>query len=158
MAPGNCYDIIVEGWSNEEGAYTLSVTCEATIPLACGTVFEGSTSNSSSSGGVWHGFCPNVFTTAMISACGTQLDSILHVLGPDVDMTSTDDGSCSAVLVAGMSPESCYDIVVGGYNGTDGGYNLSVTCNESMPVTCGMFLQGSIVGQPSHIGHPSGEA
>eukprot|EP00971_Amphidinium_carterae_P114171 2262602-Amphidinium_carterae.1 len=41
-------------------------------------------------------FCPDNYSIVTLNTCGSQIDTVLYVMGPYINVTSDDDGNCGA--------------------------------------------------------------
>ncbi|GIV35221.1 MAG: hypothetical protein KatS3mg031_2756 [Chitinophagales bacterium] len=120
--PGVQYLILVHGFQNESGSFTLSVNCEpvtatndlctSAIPIGCGDTITGSTadatpdaapfcSTSNTAPGVWYRYTGDgSFVTASLCNAGTNYDTKLSVYTGDCtsllcEVGNDDDSGCS---------------------------------------------------------------
>ena len=86
---GECYDIIVGGYSNGEGTYSLSIECFNFIDVTCGSKVSNSTVGSR--GGINHHlFCPTQTGRVEASTCGSSFETEIQTNGTVRDSNCAD--------------------------------------------------------------------
>jgi hypothetical protein len=159
------YWVVLAGYDNSAGAYTLTVSCPITVvgDVACGETRSGNTSASVSSVGHaapdnwWRMIAPRdgMYT---FDTCGSNYDTWVHVytrvgesVGPQV--SSCDDcGDCdiNAVLDTTLDAGD-YWVVIDGFASNSGVYSLSVTCpstgqTNGGDIACMQTVTGNTTG------------
>jgi len=172
---GEEYTIVLDGFGTGTGDYNIAITCpdddsdpatssaptddsdpcdSTIIELECGVVQTGSTVNSC------NGVQSFMFTasTSMktISACGSQYDTIMSIYDSNNNLiTSNDDsgnngcGYQSLLENVPLMIGAEYIVVLSGWDGQVGTYNMELTCEEPTPcdsiinIACGDVLTGS---------------
>jgi hypothetical protein len=157
-AAGQTYFILVQGYNGAVGSFDLAVTCEAVnedlcegaLPIACGETLSGSTASATedtaeecgtpiTSAGVWYSL-EGVDAQITVTTCpDNQYDTKLNVYSGSCDALECVGGNddiangvyCSQVVFDGNAGTTYY-ILVQGYDGETGDFDLSVTC-----VSCG---------------------
>ena len=147
--------------ANEDEEYNASNTTGTLV--ACGSMVSGSSLDfGNTARDVKFLFCPNVSGRVRISSCGSDVDTRLHVRGPDVDVFCDEDcGSCGRQAEVTVDVENglCYEIHLRGQVFFRGEYMLSLTCSPPIgALACGSTVSGSTVGLPDTMGHPAGDA
>lgn len=153
---GVTYYILVQGYNDETGPFDLSVTCagitadqcQGALPIACGEIMQGSTVDATednapfcgtgiSAPGVWYSFFGNGGQMSISTCPDEEYDTKLNVYtGPCnalVCLAGNDDASpgvyCSTVTFASTDGVE-YFVLVQGYDGEVGPFNLSLSCPE----------------------------
>lgn len=157
-AAGQTYYILVQGYNGAVGSFDLAVTCEGVnedlcegaLPIACGETLSGTTENATEDGveecgtaitssGVWY-VLDGVDAQIAVTTCpDNQYDTKLNVYSGSCDALECVDGNddiaqgvyCSQVVFSGEAGTTYY-ILVQGYDGATGDFDLAVTC-----ATCG---------------------
>eukprot|EP00438_Fugacium_kawagutii_P016750 Skav228883 [mRNA] locus=scaffold2395:209673:210761:+ [translate_table: standard] len=162
MNSSECYVVLIDGYDGDEGPYELSISCGFVQPLTsttstttrallseselqnvtCGSKRTGSTVGlpnvvGSQAGNAGFLFCPNQTGLAEISTCGSSFDTWLYVFGPQVAYSCDDCGDCGVQTVAQIEVNSseCYVVLIDGYDGDEGSYELSISCGFVQPLT-----------------------
>ena len=86
---GECYDIIVGGYSNGEGTYSLSIECFNFIDVTCGSKVSNSTVGSRG-GKNHHLFCPTQTGRVEASTCGSSFETEIQTNGTVRDSNCAD--------------------------------------------------------------------
>jgi hypothetical protein len=164
--PAVDYFILVQGYNGLTGTFTLSVACvdlspdlcEGAAPLACGQTIPGTTSNSTddlvetcgttiSAPGVWFTFEGEgdqvTLTTCPAPSYDTKLNVFSGSCGDPVCVIGNDDtpgsGTCSTVSFD-AEVGTTYFVLVQGYNGQTGTFDLVRTCQS-----CGSPTEVNVV-------------
>lgn len=145
------YYILVHGFGSATGDYELEMIgdpnnddCANAIPIACGDVVSGNTSQatpdgapfcgtSNSAPGVWYKLPGNTGQLVTASLCGSAYDTKLSVY----------EGSCGNLICVGGNDDACgfqseiqfastsgtdYYILVHGFGSSVGNFDLAITC------------------------------
>merc|ERR1719493_112048 len=154
---GMDYTIVLRGYSNQVGAYSLELTCESDetvaptqapsivpeagcdstiINVACGDSLTGSTVDSCDAEQRF----TFTATTSMksISTCGSQYDTMLDIYNANGQLIFHQDDSDECSLQSFIEDLSVeigmdYTIVLRGYSNQVGTYNLELTCDSPEP-------------------------
>lgn len=161
---GTAYLVLVQGYDGESGPFTLTATCQGlsndvcagALPITCGQTYSGTTANATSDAapfcetgvtapGVWHDFV-GTGQQVIISTCPDEAyDTKLNVYTGSCNALSCLNGNddaadgafCSTVtFVAELGVT--YHVLVQGYDGETGPFELSVQC-----LACGAPLNVS---------------
>jgi hypothetical protein len=152
------YFVLVQGYNNLVGTFTLEVTCteptvdacEGAAPIACGETLAGTTVDATvdnvegcgtdiTAGGVWYTFT-GTDAQVILSTCpdpgyDTKLNVYSGECGDLVCVVGADDtpgvGLCSTVAFDAV-PGTIYYVLVQGYDGQTGTFDLNMSC-----LTCG---------------------
>ncbi len=155
---GESYYILVQGYNGAVGTFDLAVTCEpftedvcaGALPIACGQTVSGTTANAAidnvaecgtsiTSAGVWYSFtgtggqlqlttCPDNTYDTKLNVYSGPCTALVCVAGNDDIAQGT---LCSNVVFTSVLGTE-YHILVQGYDGETGDFDLALTC-----VTCG---------------------
>lgn len=152
------YFILVQGYNSLVGTFTLEVTCteptvdacEGAAPIACGETLSGTTVDATgdnvegcgtdiTAGGVWYTFTGTdaqvILTTCPDPGYDTKLNVYSGECGELVCVVGGDDtpgvGLCSTVAFDAV-PGTIYRVLVQGYDGQTGTFDLNMSC-----LTCG---------------------
>ena len=143
LEPGS-YTVVVEGYTSEEGAYTLGVACgnaPSSGALSCGSSFTGSTVDAvhvvgTESGEHFYRLAVPVAQQYTFSTCGgsSNYDTRLrlysgdHFANSSTELDNVDD-SCGlqTEIVRVLAPGS-YTLVVEGFVSHEGTYTLATSC------------------------------
>ncbi|MBL7983204.1 MAG: T9SS type A sorting domain-containing protein [Flavobacteriales bacterium] len=152
---GVSYYVLVQGYNGATGAFQLLVDCGpitednclGALPIACGQTVNGNTIGATIDGapecdteiqaaGEWYTFS-GVEAQVTLSTCpGSGYDTRLNVYRGScaelVCVVGNDDAPdvlCSEVIFDATANETYY-VLVQGYNGQVGGYELRMTCNN----------------------------
>jgi hypothetical protein len=148
------YLVLVQGYNEDAGTFTLGVSCApvtsdvcaGAVPIACGDTLSGTTSTATDDGvadcgtsisapGVWYTFIGDGDQTVLSTCSNVSYDSKINVYTGSCTalecVTGNDDtptgGTCSTVSFpteAGVP----YFVLVQGYNGAVGTFDLTRTC------------------------------
>ncbi len=166
------------------GAQAPNDECVTALPITCGETLSGSTSNALpdeanncgttiGAPGVWYHLigsgaqvtattCPdNSYDTKLnvyVGSCGT----ITCIAGNDDIMGGV---LCSSVTFVAVAGESYY-LLVQGYNGAVGDFDLALTCEAltsdvcdgALPAACGQTVSGTTVGASADAAPECGTA
>lgn len=150
---GTTYYILVSGSAGNEGAYTLTITCEASpgdictsaIPIACNQTISGTTiganpetvgtcgTGDGTGGAIWFEFT-GTGDLVTASLCGSSFDTRIRIFEgtcAGLICVDGDDDGCSGLQsqVAFISVlNTTYYILVSGYTSNEGAFELSMSC------------------------------
>jgi len=200
-APAGTYTIIIDGYQGSVGAFDLTVncigdpledgTCDAPITIECGQTLGGNTANGENNFETQNCVPFNYsgkeliyqLTTTTAGDLTVRLDNIVGANDPDLDIFIADacsNTNClaygaavgsSEIAVLPNAPAGTYFIIIEGYDGSVGAFDITVECMETgtcanpIPLGCTTFMSGNTVGQannfPSYIcsgfAHPGSE-
>ena len=184
LGPGE-YVLVVEGWSSNEGNYSVSMACQNETEdiayfdgsMSCGDRVNGSTFNAGSHVGAASGDHIYYFqvlepglANVVFDSCGSNFDTWLKIFDHNLrtEYFHCDDcGSCgtSAVIDTGFLAPGEYAVVIEGWSSSEGNYTLSMECfadGETLEyfdgsITCGDTVQGDTTGAGSHRGHAASD-
>jgi len=147
---GETYFLVIEGYSNNEGAYVVDVGCEPKPEpqsIQCGDHLEGSTVGmphqfGNSGGDVIYEFVADDQTYTFNACSTTDYDSLLRIYDSNeilVDYNDDHGGSCpsgspslSSHLVAdSLQMGETYFLVIEGYSSNEGSYVVDVGCEPN---------------------------
>lgn len=147
-APPGTYYIVVDGYKEASGSYTLRVRCgkgldcSAAVPASCGEAYQGDTTGANFSVtyyncSSWDECGPEevyVLTTEATSDITATLSDVNTEVDLDVFMLSScDENSTLAhgnhTASYSHAPPGTYYIVVDGYQRDSGSYTLDVSCS-----------------------------
>jgi hypothetical protein len=162
---GTDYLVLVQGYDGDTGPFTLTASCEGitldvcqgALPITCNQTYTGSTESATpdaapfcetgiTAPGVWYSFVGTGQQTVISTCPDEQFDTKLNVYSGPCDAlicaTGNDDAAegvfCStATFVADAG--TTYYVLVQGYNGETGPYELTVNC-----LTCGAPLNALV--------------
>lgn len=150
------YLILVQGYDGDTGPFTLTAACagitadvcQGALPIACGNTYAGTTESATSDAspfcetgitapGVWYTITGNGQQVSISTCPDEQYDTKLNVYsGSCAELVCVagnddagDDGYCSTVVFfaeAGIP----YFVLVQGYGGETGPFDLAVTCQS----------------------------
>ncbi|MBL0125997.1 MAG: hypothetical protein IPP83_00775 [Flavobacteriales bacterium] len=156
---GTTYYILVQGYNGATGTFDLAVTCtpmtfdvcNGALPMTCGQTVSGTTVGATgdtapacgtdiTAPGVWYTFegedaqitvstCPNSAYDTRLNVYSGACDALVCVTGNDDIVGGV---LCSNVVFNGTSGTT-YHVLVQGYDGQTGDFELSVSC-----VSCGV--------------------
>ncbi len=165
-APAGTYYIVVDGYNEAEGAYTLTVDgncsmdCASATPISCGETISGTTvgaGNNITNYGCVGGdngedkiysittIGSGTITAALTNESDTGLE-IFILNACNVDSCMAWGGSTA---VTSTVPAGTYYIVVDGYPTASGSFDLTVTCNDELDcsnavaLACGVPYSGN---------------
>ena len=153
------YVLLVEGYSNAEGGYTISTTCQNTTAdiqfydgnVECGdaivgdTVGEGSHRGHESGDHIYYFSVPDGETVHIeFDSCASDFDTHLRVFDHDLtaEYAECDDcGECDnrSVLNVALGPGD-YALLVEGYWYAEGSYRVQMTCTTEAENDVSEFL------------------
>ncbi len=171
------YYVVVDGRNASEGAYTLRILCQPALDcseavmLTCGSDYSGDTTTADNDVN-WYPDCtlftesgPEVVHTLVTTEALSELAfEMTPETGVDLDMFLLDgcsEFSCvdysasvgSESIVIEHAPAGAYFIVVDGYDGDAGTYDLTVTCTgyqipafSGAGITLLVLLFGGLIG------------
>ncbi len=149
------YYVLVQGYNGLTGNFTLAVecgpitedNCQGALPIACGQTVSGSTTGATIDGapecdtgiqaaGEWYTFS-GVQAQVTLSTCpGSGYDTRLNVYRGScaelVCVVGNDDAPgvlCSEVIFDATASDTYY-VLVQGYDGQTGSYELTMTCSN----------------------------
>ena len=166
------YALVVEGYADIEGEYSVTMTCEDPAAIegsvTCGETVVGDTADSGASGiseGRDHFYSFSLESTRLVQfdSCDSSYDTFLRIMSPDLadELHSCDDcGDCGtrSVLDAEL-PAGEYILVIGGWDTSEGEYSVTMNCprrNRGFVdgvVSCDQTIVGSTVGVGTHVGN-----
>ncbi|MCB9184597.1 MAG: hypothetical protein H6591_11835 [Flavobacteriales bacterium] len=153
---GITYYILVQGYDGATGDFELSVTCTAitqdhcqgALPIACGQTVQGSTADATAdevpecgtsitAPGVWYSFTGNggqmILSTCPDNTFDTKLNVYTGPCSAPVCVAGNDDsvpGVYCSTLAFTSTPGTAYFVLVQGYDGATGTFDLSLTCPD----------------------------
>lgn len=160
------YLVLVQGYDGETGPFTLTASCEAitfdvcqgALPIACNQTYSGSTAGATpdaapfcetgiTAPGVWYSFVGTGQQTVISTCPDEQFDTKLNVYTGPCDAlvcaTGNDDAAdgvfCSTVTFVAQTG-TIYHVLVQGYDGETGPFELSVNC-----LSCGAPLSAGVL-------------
>jgi hypothetical protein len=173
------YYVVIEGSganvTQDSGAYTVTMECApvddtaaARIqeqPLTCGDAVVGDTSTGVDRGGESarehvYNFTVATPTTVTFDACNSSYDVFLRVLDAidATEVVSQDDGGCpttvdgSRVIMSSFLLPGTYQLVIEGWNASEGLYDVTMTCTTFMgPLACGQTVSGNTSNADTNI-------
>lgn len=155
LTVGATYNIVIEGYSREEGAYVLAMSCsgdggnpaEPGTDL-CGTSLSGSTVGQNSGVGNSAGEMTYDFTASssnyIFDACGSNYDSYLRIYdssGSQIAYNDDNRAECSGsggssyashLQTSSLIPGNSYTLIVEGYGNNEGDFVVDITCPSSL--------------------------
>lgn len=165
------YYVVVDGSFGKKGPYELEVTCtpicDNAIPIQCNETLSGTTIGKKKiidkySCTPWNESGPEVIysitttqpgdlTASLTNMTGNLDVFILNACNPDSCLTK---GNYNAVLE--NAPPGTYYIVVDGYEGAEGDYQLTVTCGDldcsnAVPLECGAIYTGNTSAESNKV-------
>ncbi|WP_430466910.1 T9SS type A sorting domain-containing protein [Winogradskyella ouciana] len=148
------YYLMIEGFGANNGNYEMSVTCApaavndectSAIAVSCGDTVTGSTVNATDSGNntsndVFYSFTDTVLQDVTLSLCNSDYDTFVRVFDdcPQTNQIAGNDdsdncpGNQSEVTFTAQ-PNTTYYIMIEGFSGNNGNYDMSVTCIPNVP-------------------------
>jgi hypothetical protein len=162
---GTDYLILVQGYDNETGPFTLTVecappspdVCQGALPIACGAPYTGTTEGATpdaapfcgtgiTAPGVWHSFTGTGQQVTITTCPDEQFDTKLNVFSGTCQalacVAGNDDASdgayCSTVTFVAEEGVT-YHVLVQGYDGETGPYTLTTAC-----LSCGSPLDATV--------------
>jgi len=150
------YLILVQGYDGDTGPFTLTTACagitadacQGALPIACGNIYAGTTESATfdaapfcetgiTAPGVWYAItgdgqqvsistCPDEQYDTKLNVYSGSCAALVCLAGND---DAGDDGYCSTVVFfaeAGVQ----YFVLVQGYGGETGPFDLTVTCQS----------------------------
>lgn len=188
--PAGSYTLVIEGFADATGQYSVTMNCPLNGEfvdgaIECGQVVTGSTVSAVSSAGSDAGDHLYSFTTpqgshlVQFDSCDSEFDTFLIIheadptaengLGPEV-LGCDDCGACGVQTVLDATlvcndPQCSYFLVIEGYGGSEGEYNVAMNCGGDNPnltiegtLSCnGAPATGSTVGASSDTGTAAGD-
>lgn len=121
----------VQNWcSPDEDPTDGPSSCDQTVvALSCGDTHTGSTVNDCNGERMFTFVAPN--GPVSVSTCGSSYDTTLTVYAGSTNHFSDDDGNCNLqaeLLDMSLTQGVEYTIILAGYGGATGAYNLAITC------------------------------
>ena len=175
------YMVVIEGYSGQEGEYTLEVACSSPqdhMTIECQQRVTGTTEgaqNIHGSGSGEHLFDFHLdegVHTVQFDSCESTFDTYLRVFsaGMGEELQGCDDcGDCGLHTVLDtILPGGDYTLVVEGFSSSEGAYSVIMNCpdedcvqvdGESRPcfldgdIRCGETKTGTTVDAGSHVGN-----
>ncbi|MFZ1692561.1 MAG: fibronectin type III domain-containing protein [Flavobacteriales bacterium] len=150
------YLVLVQGYNGDTGPFTLTATCagitadvcQGALPIACGNTYAGTTESATSDAapfcetgitapGVWYTLTGNGQQVSISTCPDEQYDTKLNVYSGSCTALvcvagnddAGDDGYCSTVVFFAEAGAQ-YFVLVQGYDGETGQFDLAVTCQS----------------------------
>ena len=180
--PAGDYILIIEGYNDSEGDYSVQMNCPATTgvvtgftdgDIACGESVVGTTIEAGSH--VGNGASDHIYSFSLsedqagfvqFDSCESDFDTYLRVFNSDLtsEITGCDDcGPCGVqtVLDAQLSAGE-YNLVIEGYSSTEGNYEVAMICQPGTSavqgtIVCDQTVTGSTAGADNALGNDGGE-
>ena len=174
LPPGD-YVLVVEGFSSNEGTYSVTMNCDTHDlgdfePIACamggvpvtGTTVGAEDNMGNPSGERLYAFTLSTDAAIQFDSCASTFDTFLRIASPalDQELTACDDcGDCGTHTVLDAElPAGDYVLIIEGYADQEGTYSVMMNCLETGEfldgnVACGETVTGTTVGAGSHIGN-----
>ena len=172
------YYIMVEGFGNESGNYTLNLTCqtpilndecEGAIPIACGETLNGTTFGANGdnetapycsapiiSPGVWYKFSDDsgIVNDFTLSLCGSDFDTQLAVYtgecGNLICEIGNDDFCVAGSQVSFQGDGNTdYYFLIHAYGGDTGNYIINLECDPVLGVEENALMDFSYYPNPT---------
>lgn len=140
LSIGSEYTIVLHGFSNQVGAYSLELTCGSTCDdsiqtLNCGDVVTQSTANACRKEKTFQFTATSGLTT--ISSCGSEFDTVLEMSNNGDFNRYVDDtqicGRHAVISDLELEAGEDYFVTLSGYNGASGNFRMEVTCDTLTP-------------------------
>merc|ERR1712224_654076 len=153
------YLLVVDGFNDEAGSFSLDITCPASA-IECGSTEVGYTTGAGNdfgneAGDVSYEFTLHSATTITASSCGSGFDTYLRVFSSDLteEHCSCDDcGDCGLQTVLDCELQAGhYVLVVDGFSSREGDFEVALTCPQST-IECGGTQTGFTTGAASVVG------
>ncbi|WP_452221021.1 T9SS type A sorting domain-containing protein [Lacinutrix salivirga] len=128
--------------SSLDGCPSSNDECTGALPIACGDTVTGSTVAATDSGNnaafdVFYSFTDTVLQDVTLSLCNSSYDTYIRVFDdcPQTNEIAGNDDSCGtrSEVTFTAQPNTTYYIMVEGYAGTEGAFELSATCIPNVP-------------------------
>jgi len=182
---GTQYRILVNGFSSNAGAFTMSLTCTSSggapndlcagaIPIVCGSTTTGNTTGAGAdanacggalSPGLWYKITPATNIGITLSLCGSAYDTRISVYSGSCAGTMVacnDDaasGPCAFTLQSEVTFPATggvtYFILVNGFSTNFGAFTMSATCAAVFD-PCAGIVASNACGIPNTTVVPSG--
>jgi hypothetical protein len=148
------YYIMIEGFGANNGNYEMAVTCipvavndECTgaIAVTCAETVTGSTLNATNSGDnpsndVFYSFTDTILQDVTLTLCNSSYDTFVRVFDdcPQTNQIAGNDDSANcpgnqSELTFTAQPNVTYYIMIEGFGGNNGDYEMSVDCIPNVP-------------------------
>jgi len=158
------YAIIVDGFSNSTGQYSLNLSCPRGN-IGCGGTEAGFTTDvenviGDTGGDVLYDMSVTSIYDVTVDSCGSDYDTWLRIMSADLEteICGCDDcGDCGAQTVLDCQlMAGDYVVAVSGFSSSEGGFTITQSC--AMPVVgCDASYSGSTVGAASVVGGDAGD-
>jgi hypothetical protein len=170
------YALLVEGYQEDEGEYTIVMRCVVASQfegdVQCGDVAVGDTVGAVASGvsdGADHFFNFTLNTNKLVQfdSCSSSYDTFLRIFSEDLatELHSCDDcGDCGTRSILDASlPAGRYVLVVGGWQDSEGEYSVKMNCPREGSgfidgvIHCDQTVVGTTVSVGNDVGNGAGD-